>query len=136
MACERGRVVVVAVDVAQQAAQLVEGRRVEAAVFLDAVARPRLELVEGPAGLGHADDRHVQVAALHHRLQRREDLLVRQIAGGAEEDQGVGVGFAHGVSPFARYLPADFSRCPPNWKRMADSSLSWKSASPREVKRS
>src|SRR5262249_263064 len=35
-----------------------------------------------------------------------------------------------------RYRAADFSTCPPNWKRMADSNLSWKSASPREVKRS
>ena len=58
--------------------------------------RPGLELVEVPAGLGHADDRHVEVAALHHRLQRREDLLVGQIAGGAEEDQGIGMGVAHG----------------------------------------
>ena len=54
------RVVVVAVDVAQQAAELVEGRGIEAAVFLDAVACPRPELVEVPAGLGHADDRHVR----------------------------------------------------------------------------
>ena len=50
-----------------------------------------LQLLEVPAALGHADDRHIEVAALDHRLQRREDLLVRQIAGGAEEDQGVGV---------------------------------------------
>src|SRR5205823_3123421 len=40
------------------------------------------------------------------------------------------------VSPFHRYFAAGFSRCPPNWKRMAESNLSWKSASPREVKRS
>ena len=63
-----------------------------AAVLLEAVARPGLELVEVPAGLGHADHRHVEVAALHHRLQRREDLLVGQVAGGAEEHQRVGVG--------------------------------------------
>jgi hypothetical protein len=31
---------------------------------------------------------------------------------------------------------AAFSRCPPNWYRMAESSLSAKSASPRELKRS
>jgi hypothetical protein len=28
-----------------------------------------------------------------------------------------------------------FSTCPPNWKRIADNSLSWKSASPRELNR-
>src|SRR5512134_3181299 len=30
---------------------------------------------------------------------------------------------------------AGFSMCPPNWKRIADKSLSWKSASPRELNR-
>ena len=89
---KRRRVVVVAVDVAQQAAQLVERRRIEPAVLLEAVVRPGPELVEVPTGLGHADDRHVEVAAFHHRLQRREDFLVGQIARGAEEDQGVGMG--------------------------------------------
>src|SRR5262245_7695524 len=38
--------------------------------------------------------------------------------------------------PQSSALVAGFSRCPPNWKRMAESNLSWKSASPREVKRS
>ena len=105
---ERRRVLVVAVDVAQQAAQLVERRGIEPAVLLEAVLGAGLELVEVPAGLGHADDRHVEVAALHHRLQRREDLLVGQIAGGAEEDQGVGVGLG------SSRCPAGFSRWPPN----------------------
>ena len=67
------RIVVVAVDVAQQTGQLLERRRIDAAaVLLEAVARPRLELVELPAGLGHADHGHVEVAPLEHRLQRRE----------------------------------------------------------------
>ncbi len=117
---ERGRVVVIAVHVAQQAAQLVKRRRIESAVFLQAVLRPGLELVQVPARLGHADDRHVEIAAFHHRLQRREDLLVGQVAGGPEEDQRVGMGCVHD----AFYLPA-FSRCPPKPKRMAESSLSW-----------
>ena len=93
---EGGRVGVVAVDVPQQAAELLERRGVETAVLLEAVARPRLELVELPAGLRHADDRHVQVTALQHRRERREDLLVREIARRAEEDECVGMGFAHG----------------------------------------
>jgi hypothetical protein len=46
-------------------------------------------LVEIPAGLGHTDHRHVEAAAFQHRLQRVEDLLVGQVARGAEEDQGV-----------------------------------------------
>ena len=33
-------------------------------------------------------------------------------------------------------LARGFSKWPPNWNRIADSSLSWKSASPRELNRS
>ena len=99
---ERGRVLVIAVHIVQQRGQLGERRRVEAAVLFHAVARPRLELVQVPAGLGHADHRHIQMAAADHRLQRREDLLVRQVARGAEEDQGVGVKFAHGSFSFSK----------------------------------
>jgi hypothetical protein len=40
------------------------------------------------------DDRDVEVAVLQHRLQRREDLLVGEVAGGAEEDERIGVRFA------------------------------------------
>ena len=58
---EGRRVFVVPVDVAKQSAQLGERGTVQAAVLLDAVLRPRAQLVEGPAGLGHADDRHVEV---------------------------------------------------------------------------
>jgi hypothetical protein len=86
---ERRLVRVVAVDVAQQTAQLAERRGIEASVLLEAVLGTGVELLELPAGLRHADDRHVEVAALHHRLQRWEDFLVRQIAGRAEEYEGV-----------------------------------------------
>ena len=64
-------------------------------MLLEAVTGPCPELVEVPAGLGYADDWHFEVATFQHRLQRREDLLVGQIARRAEEDQGVGVGIAH-----------------------------------------
>ncbi len=114
------RVVVVAIHVAQQAAQFFKRRRIKPAVFLQAVFGPRLELVQIPARLGHADDRHVERAAFHHRLQRREDLLVSQVAGGPEEHQSVGMR----SSFIASCLPV-FSRCPPKPKRMAESSLSW-----------
>ena len=104
-------VIVVAVHVTQQPAQLVEGRGIDAAVFLQAVVRAGLKLFEVPTGFGHADDRHVEVAALHHRLQRREDLLVGQIAGGAEKDQGVGMGIRSlGNLLYAAFvLPSGFS---------------------------
>jgi hypothetical protein len=61
---ERRRIVVIAVHVAEQAGQLVEGPGIESPVLLQTVARPRPELVELPASLGHADDRHGKVAAL------------------------------------------------------------------------
>jgi hypothetical protein len=73
-------------------------------MLLDAVARPRLQLREAPAALGDADDRHRELAAFHHRLQRRKDLLVGKIAGCAEEDQRVAGCGAH----------AGFSMWPPN----------------------
>ena len=45
-----------------------------------------------------------EVAALDHRLQRREDLLVGQIAGGAEEDQRVGVAVRSSAVSALRYF--------------------------------
>ena len=92
---ERGGVGIVAVDVAQQFRQLVEGRSVDAAVLFNAVACARDQLIPVPRGLGNPDHRHIEMPALHHRLQRREDLLVREIACGAEKHQRVGMSFAH-----------------------------------------
>ena len=87
---ERVRIFVVAVDVAKQTRELGEGGRVDtAAVRLEAVARARAKLIEVPARLGHADDGHVEATTLDQGLQRREDHLVRQVAGRAEEDQRV-----------------------------------------------
>src|SRR5580700_9421501 len=88
---ERGCIAVIAVHVAQQSAQLRERTGIDAAVPFETLAHPRLELLEPPAALGHADNRNVQCPALHHRLQRGEDLLVGEIAGRAEEDQGIAV---------------------------------------------
>src|SRR3989449_6686006 len=98
------QVLVVAIDVAQQAAQRGERRGIEPTVLLEAVLGARLELFELPAGLRHADDRHVEVAAFHHRLQRRKDLLVREVAGRAEEYEGIGMDVAHRVLRSLRRL--------------------------------
>ena len=68
------------------------------------------------------------VPAPRHRVERGEDLLVDEVAARAEEDEGVGPARAH--------VPAPFSTCPPNSRRMAESARSWKSASPRDAKRS
>ena len=62
---------------------------VEAAEFLDALLCPGAQLIERPAGLGDADDRHVEFAPLGHRLKCGEDLLVGQVARGPEEHERV-----------------------------------------------
>src|SRR6266478_7625294 len=86
---ERRRVLVVTVNVAQKAGQLFESRRIDSAVFLQAVVRPRAKLIQIPSGFGYADHGYVEMAPLHHRLQRRENLLVGQVAGRAEDNQSV-----------------------------------------------
>jgi len=45
-------------------------------VFFTLIARPCLELVKRPTGLGHTDDRHVQVPTCDQRLQRRNIFVV------------------------------------------------------------
>src|SRR6185369_15755651 len=95
---------------------------------LDAVASTRAKLLERPARACHRDDGHVEMAAARHRVQRGEDLLVREVARGAEEDERVGTRRGH--------APPAFSTWPPNPNRIADSIRSWNSASPREAKRS
>ena len=73
-------------------------------MLLEALARPRAQLLEVQARLGDADDRHVEAAAPHHRLERGEDLLVGEVAGGAEEDERVGARDRLGIHracPFA-----------------------------------
>src|SRR5262245_38514766 len=68
---------VVAVDVDQPTSERREGPLVHtASVLLDAVASARAKLLERPAGAGHPDDGHIQVASASHRVEGREDLLV------------------------------------------------------------
>ena len=51
--------------------------------------RPFSKLIEGPARFGHSDDRHVQIAAPDHVLERRENLFIGEIAGRTKKDQSV-----------------------------------------------
>src|SRR4029077_21218142 len=92
---ERRWVLVITVNVAQQAGQFSESRRIDSAVLLQAVGRPRTKLIQIPSGFGYTDHRYIKMSALHHRLQRRENLLVGQVTGCAEEDQRVGMRIAH-----------------------------------------
>src|SRR5271157_1004680 len=125
---KRRRVVVVAVDIVEELQQFGEGRLVVASLMLEAVPGAVAQLLESPAGLGDADDRKARPFVAHESQQRRKDLLVGEIAGRAEEHQGVGRGVVH-------FKSAGFSWCPPNSRRIADISLSAYSAAPRDSKR-
>src|SRR6266436_3821091 len=78
---KRRRALVVAVHVTKQTTQFVESCGVQTSVFLDAITRSCLELVEIPASLSDTDDRLLKMAALDHRLQCRKYFLVSQISG-------------------------------------------------------
>jgi len=51
--------------------------------------------IEIPSGLGHTDDRYIQVPAFHHCLQCWEDLLVSKIARSTEENKRIRVRVGH-----------------------------------------
>src|SRR5438477_1193345 len=87
---KRGRIAVLAADVAEAVAQLRECRLVDPAVLLHTLARAGPELLERRLRPRDADDRDVETPASRHRMQRREDLLVYEVAAGAEEDEVVG----------------------------------------------
>src|SRR5262249_25958011 len=110
----------------QQANQLLECSRIESAVFLQAVLRASAELIEVPSSFRDTDDRNVEVPSFEHGLQRRKDFFVGKIARGAKENERVRVGTGHELSLLyaASDFSAGFSKCPPNSKRIADSSLS------------
>ena len=58
-------------------------------MFLQAVFGASAKLIEIPSSFGDPDHGNVEVPPLYHRLQRRENLFVRKIAGGAEENERV-----------------------------------------------
>ena len=107
---ERGRVPVVAVDVAEQGGQSGEDGFVNRPVSEDAVAGPRPQDVDTPARLGDADHGDVEPIVSCECVQRREDLLVGEVAGRAVEDDRIGAGSVHRADS-ARRLGG--SRVPP-----------------------
>src|SRR5207244_10414195 len=104
-------------DVLQQGAELRVRRRIQATVLFEAVPGPCLELIEGPSGPSHADDGHVEMAAPDQRLQGREELLERQVAGSAEEDERIRTGGSHQAPLFSG---GHFYSWPPDSSRNAD----------------
>src|SRR5271155_2026048 len=104
-----GGVLVLAVNVTQMLEQ--QGKRLlvdATAVSLDAVVGAGPELIQVPARLGYSNDRELKMAAPRYRMQSRKDLLVGQIAGRAEEGQGVRMWLAHAPLPFLFQMSAEF----------------------------
>src|SRR5580704_14622384 len=86
---ERSRIVVIAVDIIQEFDKASEVSVAEAPAMLETVFGARPKLFEAPAGFGHADDGDIEAFVANEALQGREDLLIGEIAGRAEEDEGV-----------------------------------------------
>jgi hypothetical protein len=55
-------------------------------MFFDTVLCAGSQLIEVPTSFGHANNRHIEVAAFGHRLQRWKDLFKGEITGCAKED--------------------------------------------------
>src|SRR6202789_2197500 len=92
---ESVRIVVVAVHVPQKARQFVERILVEAAESFETVLGARFKLIKIPTCFGHADDWQIEPLIANQALQRRKDLFVREIAGGAEKHKGVRLEIRH-----------------------------------------
>jgi hypothetical protein len=92
------RIVVVAVDIPHKPQELIEPCSASRGVLLDTVFRPFPELFDCPPGLGDSDDGDVDAFTADQAQQRWENLLEGEIAGSAEEHQGVGLGGLHLIS--------------------------------------
>ena len=80
-------------------------------MLVETVASPGLKLLERPARLGHADHGYVEVPVLNQVLDRGKDLLVGQVAGRPEEDEGVGMVLVHGSFFSIVALPPGHELC-------------------------
>ena len=101
---ERVRVVIIATHVPEPGQKMVEGALViDPARSLDAVRHAFAQTRQTPLREGDADDRDLQGASFRHRIERREDHLVGEIARHTEEHQRVRTRCGH-QAPFC--LPA------------------------------
>ncbi len=109
-----GLIVVVPADVAEEGQQAVQrGRIVDAARSFHAILHAVAQLRQAPVPPGDANDRDVQGATFGELVKRGEDLLVRKIAGRAEQHQCVRTGRGHrdlaaGVSATLRKIAFSF----------------------------
>jgi len=95
---ERRRVLVVAIHVSQHSAQLFKCRRIDPAVFFQAVLCSRAELVQIPTGLGTPTTGTFKFPRFTMAC-RAGKFLVGQIAGGSKKTQRVGMLITHQLSP-------------------------------------
>ena len=103
---------VIAVDVAEQILELVEGRGVEpVARALQAVLDARKQPLAVPTRARDADYGDVEPAALDQGLQGRINLAVREISGRAEQHERIN---ARRVHRFTVGAACGRSACPPN----------------------
>src|SRR6185369_1567602 len=76
-------VLVVTVDVLEQRREPGKSIVVDTTRIFQTVMRSLTQLFKVPARARYADDRDIKIAALNQSLQRREDLFVSKVAGGA-----------------------------------------------------
>jgi hypothetical protein len=70
---------------------------VKQAVIDKALFRALAKFVIAHRGARDSDDRHFQMAAPGHGEERGKDLLVGEVAGGAEQHQRIRLRFTHGL---------------------------------------
>ena len=86
---ERLGIVVVAVDILQVRRQRGKRTRIDAAVLLETLVRPRAECVDVHRRLRHADDRHLEVTTSDQRLKGWKDLPEREVSRRAKEHERI-----------------------------------------------
>ena len=91
------RIIVVAVDIAEQAGELGKRFGVEAAMTGKAVLGARLQLVERPSRLGNTDDRYIDPFVTNQTLQGGKNLLVGKVARGPKENDRIGDRVVHSM---------------------------------------
>src|SRR5262249_49991480 len=111
---KRHGILVIAPNVVQQAGEFFERLRIHFSMRLYTVVHVGAELLHILYRSGDADNRYVQFAAFHHRLESREDLLEGEITRGSKENQRIRMSSAHRRLPPTQLIQATFSRCPPN----------------------
>ena len=101
------RIVVVAVDIAQERREFGEDRRIDAAGVIETVLGSGAKLVDAPARFGDPDDREVYALVTDEPKQSREDLLEGEIPGRAKKDDRVGLSAAHSGSRWLFVVAAE-----------------------------